>query len=74
MRRHGDGDLVEAMQNTLSKNTSATGTLVWTSPDLLTVYSIQHPSTTPTKRAPSTPQARLTAVTRERCVAIPEKP
>jgi hypothetical protein len=43
MRKHGDGELVEAMQNTISKDAGLGGTIEWTSPDLQTIYSASQP-------------------------------
>jgi hypothetical protein len=74
MRHHGDGDLVEVMQNTVSKNAGITGTLVWTSPDLQTIYSAPFPQEKQKKKnARSGPAAGTITVTRERCVPLPEK-
>jgi hypothetical protein len=73
MRQHGDADLVEVMQNTISKLAGITGTLAWTSPDLQTIYSVPFPQGRPTKKTarPGAPAKTLT-VTRERCVPLPE--
>jgi len=73
MRLHGDAELVDVMQNTISKYSGVTGTLVWASPDLMTTYWIPFPRTRSGKgkQTPSA-QSRMTTVTRERCVAIQE--
>jgi hypothetical protein len=75
LRQHGDAELIEVMQNTLSRYAGIDGRLVWTSPDLLTTYSIPYPQSTQPKKgkkAPLAPRSGLTTVTRERCVPMPD--
>jgi hypothetical protein len=68
MRRHGDGELVETMRNTIS--TVGPTSVAWTSPDLQTIYSASFPQTSSKKRnGPGT-----VTVSRERCVPLPENP
>ena len=75
MRKHGDGDLVEIMQNTISKDAGLNGTLDWTSPDLQTIYSASLPkrSSRQQKGADGHTAPTMT-VTRQHCVAILENP
>lgn len=71
MRQHGDGDLVETMQNTISRYTSTS--MDWTSPDLQTIYAASFPNRDSKKRKTSEiPNPRTMTVTRQRCVPIPE--
>ncbi len=73
MRQHGDADLVESMQNTISKYAGMTGTVTWTSPDLQTIYSASFLQTNSRKKkGREIPQPRIMTVARERCVALPE--
>jgi hypothetical protein len=75
MRRHGDGDLVEIMRNTISRDAGLNGTLNWTSPDLQTIYSASL-LTRNSKRAPATKRhpPLIMTVTRQHCVPILENP
>jgi len=73
MRQHGDADLVEIMQNTISQEAGLNGTLEWTSPDLQTIYSASPPKPISKRRtAPKGPKPPTMTVTRERCLPIPE--
>lgn len=73
MRQHGDADLVETMRNTFSSYAGLTGTLVWTSPDLQTIYSATFPqSSSNKKKRPATPRPTTVTVDREHCVPLPE--
>ena len=75
MRKHGDGGLVEIMQDTISKDAGLSGTLEWTSPDLQIIYSASAPrrNSLP-KRRPDTNKLPTMTVTRERCAPILENP
>jgi len=70
MRKHGDGDLVESMQNTISKDAGLNGRLDWTSPDLQTIYSASLPKRSSGQQKTGKPPAMT--VTRQRCVPILE--
>jgi hypothetical protein len=72
MRKHGDGDLVEIMRNTISKDAGLGGALEWTSPDLQTSYSGSLPvqNRRQRKSAPGRKPATMN-FTRQRCVPIP---
>jgi hypothetical protein len=71
MRKHGDGDLVEIMQNTISKDAGSGGALEWTSPDLETMYSVLLPRRSPRKmRSSAGGKPAIMTATRERCVPI----
>jgi hypothetical protein len=75
MRKHGDGELVDIMQNTISKDAGLNGTLEWTSPDLQTIYAASPPrrNSRQQKAANRSGPAFMT-ITRERCVPILENP
>jgi len=71
MRKHGDGDLVEIMQNTISKDAGLNGKVDWTSPDLQTIYSASLPKRS--SRPPKDGHRNATmTVTRQHCVPILE--
>ena len=73
MRKHGDGELVEIMRNTISKDAGLNGTVDWTSPDLQTIYSASLPTRNP-KRPPAANghEPPTMTVTRQHCVPILE--
>jgi hypothetical protein len=70
MRKHGDGELVEAMQNTISKDAGLGGTIEWTSPDLQTIYSASQPLRD--SRRQKVGRAAAMTVTRQHCRPILE--
>lgn len=75
MRKHGDSELVEIMQNTISKDAGLNGTLEWTSPDLQTIYSASLPKRNlRQQKAAKGHQAPTMIVTRQHCVPILETP
>ena len=74
MRQHGDADLVEVMQNSISKYSGINGKLAWSSPDLLTTYTVPYPPSNKKKRSSPILRSGMTTVTRERCVPIQEQP
>jgi hypothetical protein len=75
MRKHGDGELVETMQNTISRDAGLNGIIKWTSPDLQTTYSASLPKqNSKPPRALKHPKPATVTITRERCIPIPDKP
>lgn len=75
MRLHGDQPLVEEMSRELSPLADITGTLRWTSRDLLTTYRIAFPQSDRHKRkskqsAPSATAPLMLNVTREVCEQV----
>lgn len=72
MRKHGDGDLVEIMQNTISKDAGLNATLDWTSPDLQTIYSVSRPKRSSQGKVADRSRPPTMTVTRQHCVPILE--